>query len=211
MNCEHVYTFINPVRERDIRRALTILEQDGLIAFPTDSSWAAGCNPRSSKALERLRSLKPHHPKEQPFSLICSSISMAAGIAEIDQPGYRILKKALPGPYTFLLRSHRSLPKQLHDKRKIVGIRIPDSPLIMALVERYDFPIVATGFPSHDLQGQYLGPLHFGYEIAEHFSHTLDLILDLGEEVSGQETTIVSLADGAPEILRQGAGETSFL
>ncbi len=211
MTCEHIYTYINPVRERDIQKALQVLGNDGLIALPTDSSWAIGCNPRSSKAIQRLKNLRPDHPKEQPFSLICSSISMAANIANIDQTAYRILKKALPGPYTFILERHRLLPKQLDDKRKVVGVRIPDAELVLAIVAAFEFPMVVTSIPHTLTDGTAVGPLHFGYEILDHFGHALDLILDLGDEIPAQETTVIDLSEGSPVVVRQGLGATDFI
>ncbi len=199
---EHLYTYIDPPNERDLARASRILADNGVLAYPTDVNWALGCDAASVKALDRIRRLKPHHPKEQPFSLLCSSISMAAQVANIDHSAYRFLKKAWPGPFTVLLPRHRNLPRQIKDKRPIVGIRVPDSPLILALVEHYGKPLATTSIPLWD--GQVM--IH-GYQVSEHFGHGIDLILDLGDEVSGNESTIIDLAEGAPRLIRLGNGD----
>ena len=94
--------------------------------------------------------LKPHHPKEQPFSLICSDISMASSVGNIDHQMYRYLKKMWPGPYTAIVKRNRSLPRQIKDKRQDVGIKVPDSPLVIALIETYGSPLATTSLPERD-------------------------------------------------------------
>jgi tRNA threonylcarbamoyl adenosine modification protein (Sua5/YciO/YrdC/YwlC family) len=204
----HLYTFVNPTSERDLQEACRILDDGGLVAFPTDVYWAIGCDAASTRALDRVRALKPGHPKEQPFSLMCSSISMAAKVANVDGPHYRIMKHYLPGPFTFLLERHRSLPRQIKDKRKVVGIRIPDSALPLELIEKYGRPLATTSLPSYIVGAEEYGPLtlRFGYEVDEKFGHALDLVLDLGIEVEPRETTVVDLSEGEPQIIRQGVG-----
>jgi tRNA threonylcarbamoyl adenosine modification protein (Sua5/YciO/YrdC/YwlC family) len=206
---KHVYTYINPPSERDLDEACKVLEAGGVIAYPTDVNWAIGCDAANSKALERIRMLKPGHPKEQPFSLICASISMAAKVANIENSDYRILKQTLPGPFTYLMQRNRSLPRQIKDKRRIVGVRVPDSPLLLALVERFGRPLATTSLPSQIVgtEQEYPTIVKFGYELDEKFGHALDLILDLGSEVEPLETTVVDMTDGAPTVVRQGLGE----
>ncbi len=205
---KHIYTYVNPPAERDLEEACRTLEGGGVIAYPTDVNWAIGCDAANGKAMERIRLLKPGHPKEQPFSLICSSISMASKIANIEGQHYRILKQNLPGAFTFLLQRNRSLPKQIKDKRRVVGIRIPDSPLILALVERFGRPLATTSLPTQIVGDEReLGAIKFGYELDEKFGHALDLILDLGGEIESLETTVVDLSEDHPVIIRQGVGE----
>lgn len=221
-----VYTFIDPPSERDLSLAKQVLESGGVLAYPTDVNWAFGCDASNQKAIDKIRRLKPTHPKEQPFSLICSSISMAASIANIDHPTYRMLRKALPGPYTILLPSSRTLPKQLHEKRTTVGIRIPDSPLLLALVGQYGKPLATTSIPmipqamqksseafAHGGSGMNdLSSLYpkFGYEVSDIFGHGLDLILDLGDEVINYETTVINLSEYPPTLIRQGVGDLAL-
>lgn len=210
MSAIHLYTYDNPPPEKDIERACRILLDDGVIAYPTDANWAIGCDSTSAKALDRVYQLKPSHPKARPFGLICASISMAAEYGNIDHSAYRYLKKAWPGPYTVLLASTRTLPRQLKDKRRVVGIRIPQCPLLCAIVERYGKPLATTSVPMIDFglekdQEPYIP--RFGYEVAAAYGHGLDLILDLGNELSGEESTIVDLTSGVPELIRAGCGD----
>ncbi len=194
----HLYTYDDPPSERDLAKALEVLEGDGVIAYPTDLNWAFGCDAKSQKALDKLSQLKPTHPKSLPYSLICSSISMASDFVVIDNASYAMLKKAWPGPYTVLLNTTRNLPRQLKDKRRIAGIRIPESRLLRAVVDRLGRPLATTSIPESP---------RYGYEVEEKYGHGLDLILDLGQELEGRESTIVDLTSGSPELLRTGAGD----
>ena len=200
---DHLYTYDDPPSVKDLGRACKVLDDGGLLAYPIDGNWAFGCDAANVKALERLRRLKPGHPSDQPFSLVCSSIAMAAQLVIIETNAYRVLKKALPGPYTILLKPAKNLARQLHDKRKTVGIRIPQSPLILALVERYGLPLATTSVPP--LRSG--APAKMGYEVFDEFGHALDLVLDLGGEMAGLETTIVDFTDVAPVLIRAGIGE----
>ena len=202
---DHIYTFIDPPSERDLARAIRCLEKDGVLAYPTEVNWAIGCDAANTKAIDRIRQLKPAHPKERPFTLICSDISMAATVGHIDHHAYRILKKIWPGPYTVLLRRMRSLPRQIKDKRPVVGVRIPDSPLILALVEKFGRPLATTSVPLKNDETAY----HMGWEVFEEFGHGLDILLDLGLSLPGLESTIVDFSADAPEIVRVGAGDPS--
>lgn len=202
----HLYTWINPVRESHIEQICSVLRNDGVIALPLDVAWAFACDAASSKALERIHRLKPEHPKSRPFSLICSSVSMASRVCSIDDQAYRWLKKSLPGPYTIILERHASLPRQIKDKRREVGLRIPDDPLVWAIVERLGHPLAASTIPA--VQGE-LGNGHpaFGSQVIDHWGHAVDMVVDLGQESPRQETTIIDLSGGYPLLLREGAGD----
>ncbi len=200
---EHLYTYVDPVSERDMKKAIAVLENDGILAYPLDSNWAFGCDASSVKALDKIRRLKPTHPKDQPFSLICADMAMAASIGNVDNNHYRILKKAWPGPYTVILTRHKSLARQIKDKRPVVGIKVPESRLICELVTRLGKPIATTSVPRRS-EGE---PFKMGYEIAEEFGHGLDLILDLGEELPGLDSTIIDFTDVEPVLVRAGVGD----
>ncbi len=200
---EHLYTYINPVSERDMKKALGFLENDGIIAYPLGSNWAFGCDAASPKALDKIRRLKPSHPKDQPFSLICADISMASSVGNIEHYHYRVLKKAWPGPFTVLLTRHKSLPRQIKDKRPVVGIKVPDSPLVVELVTRLGRPMATTSVPN----GSDQEPLRMGYQVMEEFGHGLDLIMDLGDELPGLESTVIDFSEGEPQLIRLGVGD----
>ena len=212
MAAKHIYTYINPTRPRDLQAACDVLNNDGIIAYPTDVNWAIGFNPRSAAALQRIQQIKPLHPKEQPFSLLCSDLSMAATIGEIDTTAYKYLRRALPGPYTIILRCNRTVSRHIRDARRVVGIRIPQSPLLLDLVKLFGEPIATTSFPKkRDLSDSDIElPYKYGYEINEDWGNHLDMILDLSEELPGDETTIISMVEGAPELIRLGAGDISL-
>lgn len=203
-----LYTFINPTSKRHIAEACRILADDGVIAYPTDVNWAFGCDAASVKAIDRIHRLKPMHPMEQPFSLMCDTLTMVSSVGIIENFSYRLLKKVLPGPYTFLLRRAKNLPRQIHDKRKIVGVRVPNSPLLLDLIAAYGKPIATSSVPISSggggiAEGQ---PFKYGHEIEGVYGHGIDLILDLGEEVTSLETTIIDVSDGAVVVVRKGEG-----
>ncbi len=203
---EHLFTYINPTSERDLRRACQILEHDGVLAYPMDVNWAFGCDASSVKALDRIRRLKPTHPKERPFSLICSDISMAASVGNIDNHHYRVLKKCWPGPYTVILKRHRNLARQIKDKRAVVGIRIPESPLLRDLVAMLGRPLATASAPPLPSGS----PVHMGYELMDEFGHGIDMLLDLGEELPGLESTVVDYSEDEPLVVRVGVGDPSL-
>ena len=203
---EHIYTFDDPPSERDLARAVRVLEQDGVLAYPTDVNWAFGCDATSHKGMDRIHALKPGHPLDRPFSLIVNSISMAAEFVTIESQAYRLLKKAWPGPFTVLLTANRNFPRQLKDKRRVVGLRIPESPLLMALVAKLGRPIATAGVPLTEGPDGPVPP-RFGYQVFEEHGHAIDLVLDLGSELSGLETTIVDLTQDSPVLVRLGAGD----
>lgn len=196
-----IYTYEDPVSERDLAKLVKCLNEDGVIAYPTDVNWAFGAKATSKKGLSRIKLLKPAHPKEQPFSLIFHDIRQVSDYAQIDGSAYRVLKKTLPGPYTIILPRSRSLPKQLDDKRDVVGIRVPARPLLRELVERLQVPLATTSCP--DIDGK--SPI-YGYQVDEVFGHGLDYIADLGLESQGGETTVFEMLNGELNVIRQGLG-----
>lgn len=203
---EHLYTYIDPPSERDLKKACETLKSGGILSYPLGDNWGIGCDAANVKALDKIRRLKPLHPKEQPFSLICSDISMASSVGNIDHQMYRYLKKMWPGPYTAIVKRNRSLPRQIKDKRQAVGIKVPNSPLVLALIEAYGAPLATTS-PPEKKDG---GVFNMGYQIMEELGHSIDLILDLGQELSGLESTVVDFTEGYPVVLRQGTGDISL-
>ena len=204
---DHLYTFIDPPNPKHLERITWVLEMDGILAVPAGSSWMLCCLPNSKKAIQKIRQLKPLRDKDKPFSVVCHSISMASEVAAINGQAFRLLNRICPGPFTVLLRSNRLLPKLLKNKRQVVGIRIPDEPLILEIVKHVGQPLLATSVPT-GLDGE---SLNMGFAIHEVYGHGIDLVVDLGEELSGQSTTIIDMTSGNVEIVRQGAGDTSLL
>ncbi|TVQ89987.1 MAG: threonylcarbamoyl-AMP synthase [Deltaproteobacteria bacterium] len=202
MNAEHLYTWQDPPNERHLDQTVDLLRRDGVIALSTGTSWAFAVDPSSKRANQRLSRLKPHRDADRPYALLCSSISMASGMASIDGGAYRLLNRLWPGPYTVLLPAGPELPRVLKTKRKVVGVRVPDTALATLVVDRFGGPIVVTTVPR--------GPDDqlptMGYEIVEIFGHALDLVLDLGEPVPGTETTVLDLTGDAPQVVRHGVG-----
>jgi tRNA threonylcarbamoyl adenosine modification protein (Sua5/YciO/YrdC/YwlC family) len=204
----HLYTYDSPPSIKDIARAVKVLESGGLIIYPSDVNWAVACDATNSAAVERVFRLKPAHPRDKPLSLLMYSISQVSEYAQVSTTAYRVLKKLLPGPYTFILTRAKNLPKPLGDKRKSVGVRIPNSPLVLALLEAFGKPLASGSLPLPDGRTEFCTK---GYEIEECFGHGVDLILDLGESLSPLETTIVDLTEEPPKIERTGLGSVDWL
>jgi tRNA threonylcarbamoyl adenosine modification protein (Sua5/YciO/YrdC/YwlC family) len=134
---------------------------------------------------------------------------MISSIAELDGSSFALLKRIMPGPFTVLLKRSRDLSRYMKDKRKLVGIRMPDSPLLMDLINLYGKPIATTSIPyeisdPHQWKSERL--LHYGYEVEQIYGHGLDLILDLGQAIPANETTLLDLSEGGVDIVRQGMG-----
>lgn len=198
----HLFTYSNPVPARHLDNICRTLTDGGVVAYPTDVNWALGCDAGSTKAVERMRRIKRLHPRAQPFSLICSSMSMVAKVANLNNRAYKVLKKLLPGPYTIILRSNRTLAKQIKDNRLNVGVRIPNSQLLQAITDNFGKPLATTSMLGADDE-----PLKFGFEIQQKYGHALDTVIDLGDEIEPNETTIIDFTTDHPLVLRKGVGE----
>jgi tRNA threonylcarbamoyl adenosine modification protein (Sua5/YciO/YrdC/YwlC family) len=203
----HLYTYENPVNKKHIQKAIDILEDNGLIAFPTVDSWSVGVKLGSSKALNRLTQFRKDHKEDQPFSVMCSDMSMVSHVVHVEEWMYRILRKALPGPYTFIMRSQKKFLKKLNTKREEVGIRIIESDLVHQLISAYNTPLLTASLPKDADEAE---QIRFGYQIEDKFGRQLDLILDLGSEITIRESSVVRLIDGV-EVLREGVGDVSFM
>ena len=190
----------NP-QPRLIRQAATILQEGGLIAYPTDSCYALGCHIGDKEALERLRRVRGadrnHH-----FTLVCRDLSEIGRYARIDTWQFRLLKSLTPGPFTFLLPATRETPRRLqHPRRRTIGIRVPDHRVPQLLLAELGEPLMSSTLllPGDEL------PLTDGHEIRARLEHQLDAVLD-GGHCGIVPTTVVDLTENPPRILRQGAG-----
>ena len=182
------------------------IRDGGLIAYPTDSSYAFGCHIGDKRAMDRIRRIR-RADKHHNFTLVCSDLSEISTYARIDNWAYRMVKAMTPGPYTFILPATREVPKRLqHPKRRTIGLRVPDHPLVRAVLEALGEPIMSSTLllPGDDL------PLTDPYEIEERIGHDIDLIIDAG--ATGIEpTSVIDLSQGTVEVLRVGRGDVSAL
>jgi tRNA threonylcarbamoyl adenosine modification protein (Sua5/YciO/YrdC/YwlC family) len=191
----------NP-QPRLIERAVAALEAGGIIAYPTDTYYAIGCDLLNKKAVEKLYRLK-QRPKNKPLTFLCADLSDASRYARISNFAYRTLKRLVPGPFTFVLPATPLTPEIAMTRQKTVGIRISDAPIPQALVERLGHPLLTT---SATFEGE---PLNDPRSIKERLGHGLELVIDGGYQVF-EPSTVVSLVDDQIEILRQGKGRVEL-
>lgn len=186
---------------RLLAKAAATVAAGGVIAYPTDSSYALGCRLADKEAAERLRRLRGtdrHHP----FTLVCRDLSEIATYAHVDNPAYRLLRSLTPGPYTFVLPATREVPRRLmHPKRKTIGIRVPDHPVARALLETLDQPLMSATVVAATEEV----PLADAAAVADAFANVVDCILD-GGSTPAEPTTVLELADGRAKVLRLGRG-----
>ncbi len=186
----------------DIQRVVDALERGGVIVYPTDTLYAIGCHGLQERAIEKVAQLKGLNTRKQLLSVTCHSIQQASQFAKIDNQAFKLMKRYLPGPYTFILPAMNKLPK-IFKNRKEVGIRIPNSP-ILEVVEMLEAPILSSTVPYEKNEDiEYLTDPEL---IAESWGEQVDLVIDGG--IGGvQASTIVDCTDSTPIVVRQGAGE----
>lgn len=189
---------------RLITRVVEKLKQGGLIAYPTDTTYGLGCNIFNRRGIKQIYQIKQRDARK-PFSFICSDLSDAANYAQISNFAFKIMKRHLPGPYTFVLDATRVVPDSLITRQKTVGIRIPDDPIALAIVRELGHPLVTT---SANLTGE--TPLHDPLEIEATMGHMLDMVIDGGIRF-GDPSTVISLIDDKIEVLREGCGDISWI
>uniref|UniRef100_A0A7C3V8G3 Threonylcarbamoyl-AMP synthase n=1 Tax=Desulfobacca acetoxidans TaxID=60893 RepID=A0A7C3V8G3_9BACT len=188
---------------RLIRQVVDVLTSGGIIGYPTDTGYALGCDLYNLKGISKLYQIK-RRPLSKPFSFICADLKNISEYAQVGNYAYKTMKRLLPGPYTFILEASRQVPKILQTKRHTVGIRVPDHPIALALVETLGHPIISTGANLPDQP-----PESDPYEIAEKFKAHLNLVIDAGI-ILPAPSSIVSLIDDVPEVIRTGAGDVSL-
>ena len=183
---------------RKIRRVVDLLEQGGVIAYPTDTVYGLGCDLLNKHAIDRLYTIKGM-PRSQPLAFMCPDLSDIARYALVDNQVYRVLRRYLPGPYTFVLSATREVPKLVQAKRKTIGIRVPACALTCALVRELGRPIISTTAARHGEE-----PMVDPDEIDEAFGG-LDIVID-GGGGGTVPTTVIDLTTTPPVIVREGAG-----
>ena len=189
---------------RRVGKIVDRIRDGDLIAYPTDSSYAFGCRIGDKKAIDRIHRIR-RTDKKHNFTLICGDLSEISVYAKVDNWAFRLIKSLTPGPYTFILPATRQLPKMLQNpKRRTIGIRIPDHPLVTAMLEELGEPIMSStlSLPGDDM------PLTDPVEIEERIGNQIEVIIDAG--ATGIEpTAVLDLSGGAVEVLRAGRGDVS--
>jgi tRNA threonylcarbamoyl adenosine modification protein (Sua5/YciO/YrdC/YwlC family) len=196
---------INPQHPqgRLIAQVVALLEQGGVIAYPTDTTYGIGCSIFSKKGVERIYQIKQRERKK-PFSFICAGISDVTRYARVNNYAFKLLKRHLPGPYTFVLQATAVVPDLLVTKQKTVGIRMPDNRICQAIVEQLGHPIITT---SANLSGE--EPIGDPLEVFRMMGRQLDAVID-GGVLTADVSSVVSLLDDMPVVLRRGVGEVSW-
>lgn len=194
----------NP-QPRLISQIVAIIRNGGVIVYPTDSGYALGCHIGDKRALDRIRQIRDLE-KNHNFTLVCRDLSELAFYARVDNTAFRLIKNNTPGPYTFILRATAEVPNRLkHPKKKTIGIRVPDNAIAQAILEALGEPMMNTSLilPDQD-EGSVLAP----HEIYDELNGRVDAVID-GGYCGHEETTVVDMTTGYPEIIRYGAGDAT--
>lgn len=191
----------NP-QERVLNQIAEVLRKGGIIIYPTDTIYGIGCDINNNQAIERICKIKGIQPAKAQFSFICKDLSeLNVYAANISNPIFRFLKSCIPGPYTFILNATKLVPKLLKTKKDTVGIRVPDHKISQAIAATLGNPIMSTSLPQDDLVAYYTDP----EIINEQFGHLVDMVID-GGIGNTEVSTVISLINDVPELIRQGAG-----
>jgi tRNA threonylcarbamoyl adenosine modification protein (Sua5/YciO/YrdC/YwlC family) len=207
MMAEFIKIYNENPNQKAIDKIVKVLKNDGVIIYPTDTVYGLGCDINSNKALERIALMKGVKLEKAKFSFICDSLShLSDYVKQIDSPTFKILKRALPGPYTFILPGSNNLPK-VFKKKKTVGIRIPDNNIVKAIVSSLGNPIVSTSIRDDDDVLEYTTDPEL---IFEKWENLVDLVVD-GGYGGNYASTIIDLTGDVPEVVREGKGSLEIL
>jgi len=196
---------INPVnpQPRFIKKTAEVLKEGGVIIYPTDTYYGIGCDIMNKKSIEIIYRLK-RRDRKQPFSFICSGLKNISHYAKVTNYAYKTMKRLLPGPYTFILEGSRLVPKIMLTKRKTAGIRVPANLICLAIVKALGNPIISTSATMPE------GPVFFDPSLMkDFFGSRIDMIID-GGPAPGSPSSIVSLNNDIPEVIREGLGDVSI-
>ncbi len=199
---------INPhnPQQRLIQQVVDQLKRGAVICYPTDTGYGIGCDFSNPKAVKKIN-LITNRPKGKPFSFMCSDLKHISRYAHVSNIAYRLLKKNLPGSYTFVLPGTKLVPKAMSSKQKTVGIRVSENPIASMLLETLGNPLINTSLPRDDEEAGLSDP----YDIDVQFGNRVDLVID-GGNIYPDPSTLIDLTGDYPEILREGKGDvTPFL
>lgn len=189
----------NP-NEKTLSRVVKILENDGVIVYPTDTVYAVGCSLKSSKAIERIQKIRGKSGDD--LSIVCPDLSHIADYAKVDTPTFKSLKRHLPGAFTFILAASNKVPDKFLENKKTIGVRIPDNNIAISIVQQLGFPIVTTSVKAKGDVAEYMTDPEL---IEENYGSLVDLVID-GGYGSHEASTIIDYTDSEPVVVRQGKG-----
>jgi tRNA threonylcarbamoyl adenosine modification protein (Sua5/YciO/YrdC/YwlC family) len=201
-----MYLKIHPQNpeSRNLDRVVECLKNGGVVIYPTDTVYGIGCDIYNSRAVERIAKIKGLDPRKTNFSFICYDLSHLSDFTKpIDTALYRIMKKALPGPFTFILKANKNVPKLFEGKKKTVGIRVPDNSIIRAVVKHLGNPVLTTSLHSEDQLSGYITDPEI---INDKFGNLVDVVID-GGYGNNRPSTIIDCSNGEMKIIRRGIGD----
>ena len=193
----------NNPQQRNIHTVVESLRKGGVIIYPTDTIYGLGCDIYNTSAIERICRIKGIEPKKAQFSFVCCDLSHLSDYAKsVDTPIFRMLKSALPGPYTFIFEASKQVPKMLKTKKDTVGIRVPNHKICHEIVKQLGHPIMSVSLPMDDEVEYYTDPelMH------DRFENLVDIVIDSGHG-SITPSTVIDCTGGNPELIREGAGD----
>lgn len=197
----------NPI-PRAIQKVCDVLRDGGVIIYPTDTVYSFGCDIRQPKAMEKVARLKGIKPRDANFSLIFYDLSQLSEFTrQVDTPTYKILRRSLPGPYTFILHASNAIPKLFQSNKKTVGIRIPDNNIPRAIVEELGNPVIATSVHDDDEIIDYTTDPEMIYE---KYRKLVDIVIH-GGVGDNSASTVIDLTSGEPELIREGKGDATAI
>lgn len=201
-----MYLSINPEnpQPRLIKQVAECLQQGGVIIYPTDTTYGLGCDIFNRKGIKRIFQIK-QRDQRKPFSFICNDLAEISNYAQVSNFAFKVMKRYLPGPFTFVLDATKVVPDALSTKQKTVGVRIPDNAICRAIVKELGHPLVTT---SANTSGE--DTPQDPWDIEGRMGHLVDFVVDGGISM-GEASTVISLLDDQIEIIRKGAGDTSWI
>ena len=196
---------VNP-QARLIDKIVTVIRDGGLVAYPTDSGYALACAPGNKEGMDRIRTIRRLSDKHN-FTFVCANFAQVGPLAIVGNNAFRLIKRLTPGPWTFILKGTKDVPRMtLNPKKHTLGVRIPDHAISQALLAGFGGPLLSSTFirPGNE------EPESSGWEIEDSLGHLIDVVIE-GPVGSTEPTTVVDLTDDVPEVVRAGAGDVNLL